>query len=358
MPENKFFRPEILAAKAYTTFSEEGFMRLDAHENPYPLPLQLARALADRLANVSLARYPDPVAKQLKKRLRQTEAALDDWPLLLGNGSDELIQMLCLSLPREKTILGVAPSFSMYAKIANFCGMAYDTVDLNQDFSLPYDHLEKAIAEKNPGLILLATPNNPTGNAFDRNAVLAILEKAPGLVAIDEAYFAFYSGESFVHVLNRYPNLIVLRTLSKLGLAGLRIGYMVASESIVTEIEKLRLPYNVGTLNQEAASFMLEHFEVLQAQIQKILEERARLAKRLQTLGLQVFQSQANFLLVRVPDAHGLFLHLKKHKVLVKNLHDEHPLLDQCLRISIGRSEDHDMLLVLIENYLHAHRNA
>jgi histidinol-phosphate aminotransferase len=245
----------------------------------------------------------------------------------------------------------------MYEKIANFCGVPYETVPLNDDFSLPKTALEEAMAQKQPGLVLLATPNNPTGNAFDRDALLSIIEKAPGLVMIDEAYLPFSRSKSFVTELKRFEHLVVLRTLSKVGLAGLRIGYLAAAEAIANEIEKIRLPYNVGTLNQEAAIFILEHFDVLQEQIDNILADRERLTHRLRDLGLQVFSSQANFLLVKVPDADALFSHLKKHKILVKNLHDEHPLLRQCLRISVGLSEDHDMLLVLIESYLHALRH-
>jgi len=357
MPASKFFRPEILRAKAYAGFAEEGFIRLDAHENPYPLPQSLREKLAKQLASVALARYPDPTAKELKKALRQQDPALADWPLIMGNGSDELIQMIFLALPKHSTALGVAPSFSMYEKIANFCGVPYETVPLNDDFSLPKTTLEKTMAQKQPGLVLLATPNNPTGNAFDHDVLLSIIEKAPGLVMIDEAYLPFSRSKSFVAELARFEHLVVLRTLSKVGLAGLRIGYLAAAEAIANEIEKIRLPYNVGTLNQEAAIFVLEHFNVLKEQIDNILAEREKLAHRLRDLGLQVFPSQANFLLVKVPDAGALYSHLKKHKILVKNLHGEHPLLNQCLRISVGLPEDHDMLLVLIESYLHASRH-
>jgi histidinol-phosphate aminotransferase len=245
----------------------------------------------------------------------------------------------------------------MYAKIAHFCGMAYQPVALNEDFSLPQARLEEAMAQTQPALVLLASPNNPTGNAVDHDALLAIVENAPGLVAIDEAYLAFSRRPSFVAALDRYDHLLILRTLSKTGLAGLRIGYLVAQHAIAEEMEKLRLPYNLSTLNQEAAAFMLSHAAVLEEQVDNILLEKEKLIVRLQRLGLTVYPSHANFLLVKVPDAPGLFAHLKANRVLVKNFHGEHPLLAQCLRISIGLPEEHAMLLQLIENYLYASRD-
>lgn len=347
MTPDQLIRPEILRLAAYHMPDARGMVKLDAMENPYRLPDGLARELASVLAGADINRYPDPRADGLKAVLRRAFAIPDGLEVLLGNGSDELIQILALALARPGAVLlSVEPSFVMYHMIAEFVGMRYVGVPLKPDFALDEAAVLAAIAEHRPALVFLAYPNNPTGNAFERGAVQRIIRAAPGLVVVDEAYHAFAGGLSFLDEVSRHDNLLVMRTVSKLGLAGLRLGYLVGSPAWIAEFDKLRLPYNVGVLTQRAASFVLQRVEVLVAQAARIVADRARLAEELCAMsGVTVYDSLANFLLLRVADAPAVFAGLKRRGVLVKNLHGTHPLLANCLRVTVGTLEENRAFL-------------
>jgi histidinol-phosphate aminotransferase len=347
MSPDQLVRPEILRLAAYHVPDARGMVKLDAMENPYRLPDELARELGEVLAGATINRYPDPRAEGLKTVLRQAFAIPEELEILLGNGSDELIQILALALARPgATLLSVEPSFVMYRLIAEFCGMRYVGVSLEPDFALDEAAMLEAIAAHRPALIFLAYPNNPTGNAFDRAAIERIVRAAPGLVVVDEAYHAFAGGLSFLGEVPRHDNLLVMRTVSKLGLAGLRLGYLVGSPDWIAEFDKVRLPYNVGVLTQQAARFALQNVAVLEHQAALIVAERARLAQALQQLaGIRVYDSVANFLLLRLSGAAGVFEGLKRRGVLVKNLHGAHPLLADCLRVTVGTPEENGLFL-------------
>jgi histidinol-phosphate aminotransferase len=211
----------------------------------------------------------------------------------------------------------------------------------------------KAIETHEPALVALCYPNNPTGNLFDRADVEAIIEASPGVVLIDEAYFNF-ADETFFDALSKYEHVMVLRTLSKLGLAGLRVGMLIGSPAWLQEINKLRLPYNLNTLSQKSCEFMLGHAEVLTAQAERIRADRESLYRELRAMpGLEVWPSQTNFLLLRVGCGAGrLFEELKKHKILVKNLDGAHPLLSGCLRVTIGTPEENRSFVTALEKLL------
>jgi histidinol-phosphate aminotransferase len=212
--------------------------------------------------------------------------------------------------------------------------------------------MESAIARHRPALTFLAYPNNPTGNLFDRAAVERIVETAPGLVVVDEAYHAF-AGESFLPRLERHPNLLVMRTLSKLGLAGLRLGLLVGREEWMRELDKVRLPYNVNVLTQRVAERVLGRMDVLNAQAAAIRDERARLFERLAAVsGVQVYPSRANFLLFRVQQANSVFIALKARGVLIKNLDGSHPMLAGCLRVTVGAPQENDRFLDALQSSL------
>ncbi len=344
---DQLVRPEILRLAAYHVPDARGMVKLDAMENPYRLPADLAQALGERLADTPINRYPDPRADALKAVMRQAFAIPKELELLLGNGSDELIQILTLALARPgATLLTVEPSFVMYRLIAEFCGMRYVGVALTPDFALNEAAMLEAIAVHAPALIFLAYPNNPTGNAFDRAAIERIARAAPGLVVVDEAYHAFAGGLSFLDDISRFDNLLVMRTLSKLGLAGLRLGYLVGAPEWVAQFDKVRLPYNVNALTQQAAHLALQNVAVLERQAAHIVAERGRLAQALQALpGVQVYDSAANFLLMRVRRAAAVFEGLKRRGVLVKNLHGAHPLLADCLRVTVGTADENRRFL-------------
>jgi histidinol-phosphate aminotransferase len=347
MSPDQLVRPEILRLSAYHVPDARGMVKLDAMENPYRLPAELARALGEVLAATPINRYPDPRADGLKTVLRQAFSIPAQLEILLGNGSDELIQILALALARrDATLLSVEPSFVMYRLIAEFCGLRYVGVNLTPDFALDEAAMLEAIAVHEPALTFLAYPNNPTGNAFDRAAIERIVRASPGLVVVDEAYHAFAGGLSFLDDVTRHDNLLVMRTVSKLGLAGLRLGYLVGPPGWIAEFDKVRLPYNVNVLTQQAACFALQNAAVLEQQAALIVAERARLAQALQGLApVRVYDSVANFLLMRVERAAAVFEGLKRRGVLVKNLHGAHPLLADCLRVTVGTPEENALFL-------------
>jgi histidinol-phosphate aminotransferase len=282
--------------------------------------------------------------------LRAALGLPDSAALILGNGSDELIQIVTSTLARPGAVmLAPEPSFVMYAMSALFAGMRFVGVPLRADFSLDVEATLAAISRERPALIFLAYPNNPTGNLFPAADVERILRAAPGLVVVDEAYYAF-ADASFLPRVDEFPNLVVLRTVSKIGMAGLRLGYAVAAPEWIAELDKVRPPYNLNALTQAVAPLLLAESALLAAQAATLKAERARLERALATLpGVTVFPTQANFVLARFPDAPGTFAALRGAGILVKNLHGAHPLLSHCLRITVGTPHENDALLAALK---------
>jgi len=331
------YRPEILGWEAYHVADSSGMVKLDAMENPYPLPDALRQELGEALAAAAMNRYPDPSPQGLKALLRDRLELPRDMEILLGNGSDEIIQLLCLAVARPGTVvMGVEPSFVMYRISAATAGVRYEGVSLRDDFSIDEDALMAAIDHHRPALLFLACPNNPTGNLFDPSLIRRVIARTPGLVVIDEAYQAF-AGMTHLAELASATNALVLRTLSKLGLAGLRLGFIVGRREWVAELDKLRMPYNVNVLTQIAAGVALRHLDVLIGQAKAIVAERAPVMTALaRHPGVRVFPSDANFVTFRVPDGPTVFAAIRARGVLIKNLHGAHPLLANCLRVTIG----------------------
>jgi histidinol-phosphate aminotransferase len=326
-------------------------IKLDAMENPHALPPTLRAEIARVVADAEINRYPDAAAQQLNADIRKAVALPSGMEVLLGNGSDEIIQLLALAVAKPGAVLlSVEPSFVMYKMIAAFVGMRYVGVPLAQDFSLDLQATLDAIKREQPALVFLAYPNNPTGNLFDAAAVRQIIEAAPGLVVVDEAYYAFAS-DSFIPALAHYDNLLVMRTFSKLGMAGLRLGFLAGAHTWLEQLEKLRLPYNVGVLPQLVAAKLLEHHDVLLAQAQSIKQERTRLAAALAAIpGVRVYPSEANFILLRVAKATQIFAGLKQRGVLIKNLDGGHPALSDCLRVTVGTADEGSQFIAALQD--------
>lgn len=339
-------RPEVRALTAYAVAPAEGMVKLDAMENPYLLPDAVKARLAEALARVPVNRYPDSGAEAAKKALRRALAISDKHGLLLGNGSDELIQLISSTLARPAaTMLVPEPSFVMYRMSALNAGLRFAGVALKPDFSLDRAAMLSAIERERPALVFLAYPNNPTGNLFAADDVEAVIRAAPGLVVVDEAYYAF-AGASFLPRIGEFSNLLVLRTLSKVGMAGIRLGYAVAAKEWIAELNKLRAPYNVNALTQAAVGVLLAEGNWIAEQAAAIKSERSRLETALARLpGVSVYPAQTNFVLVRVGHAGGVFEGLKTKRILIKNLDGWHPLLANCLRITVGTPEENDLLL-------------
>lgn len=347
-------REEIQALKAYHVPPAEGMVKLDAMENPYRLPPELAARMGERLAEVAVNRYPDPAASRLKARLREAMGIPDALEVVLGNGSDELIQVISLALARPGAVaLAPEPSFVMYRMSAIAAGMRYAGVALAGDFALDEPAMMAAFEAHRPALTWIAYPNNPTGNLFEREAILRLVRAAPGLVVVDEAYYAFAAGASFMDELGRHPNLVLIRTVSKLGLAGLRLGLAIGAPAWMREFEKLRPPYNVNVLTMAAAEMLLAEGEVFRAQTAAIVAERSRLTAALEAMpGVRHFPSAANFVLARVADAPAAFEALKGRGILVKSLHGMHPLLANCLRLTVGTPDENAKLLEALASIL------
>jgi histidinol-phosphate aminotransferase len=335
---DRWVNAQVRALKAYSVPDAAGLIKLDAMENPYTWPVALRTEWLGRLRHVDVNRYPDHAARQLTERLHRYLALDADTGLLLGNGSDELIQIIAQALRGEgRVVLAPEPTFVMYRMVAGVLGLRFVGVPLNaEDFSLDMPAMLAAIAAHQPAAVFLACPNNPTGNLFQRREVEAILESAPGLVVIDEAYFPF-ARETWLYDIPHHPNLVVLQTLSKAGLAGLRVGMLAGAPAWLGEFNKIRLPYNINTLSQVSAAFILEHAELLDEQAAQITRDREELTAQLRALpGLKIWPSRANFILFRVTRAREVHESLKQRGVLIKCLDSAHPLLKDCLRVSLG----------------------
>ena len=347
-------RPEILATSAYHVAPAQGLVKLDAMENPHRLPAELAAQMGARLAQVAINRYPDPAYASLKQRLREALGIPAGLGLVLGNGSDEIILMLSLALARPgAVVLAPEPSFVMYRMSGVAAGMRFVGVPLREDFTLDEARMLAAIEEHRPALTWLAYPNNPTGNLFPREAVLRIVQASPGLVVADEAYFPFSGGASMLDEVGRHPNLVLVRTVSKLGLAGLRLGFAAGPQDWMDELEKVRPPYNVNVLTAAAAELLLEHHGVFEAQARELVAGRGALERGLDAIrGVQRFPSAANFVLARVPDGPAAFEALRGRGILIKTLHGSHPLLANCLRLTVGTSDENAKLLEALASIL------
>jgi histidinol-phosphate aminotransferase len=346
----ELLRQEILDLHAYHVPDSAGYIKLDAMENPYRLPPSLLDEMANTVAAAAINRYPDPGAVSLKEKIRTVTGLPPGMEVLLGNGSDELIQLLAMAVNKPgATLLSVEPSFVMYKMIATFVGMRYVGVPLAEGFSLDLPATLEAIRREQPALVFLAYPNNPSGNLFSRHDVIQIIEAARGLVVLDEAYYAFAS-DSFIPLLARYSNLLVMRTFSKLGMAGLRLGFLAGSSAWLEQLEKLRLPYNVGVLPQLVANKLLVHHEVLLRQAEQIRQDRAKLLQELSNItAVKVYPSEANFLLFHVANATAIFDGLKKRGVLIKNLNGGHPMLKDCLRVTVGTPSENERFMAALQ---------
>lgn len=352
---NKWVRPEIRALSSYHVPPAGNLIKLDAMENPWPWPSALRRDWLDRLQQVELNRYPDPGAQELQAGLRLAMGVPDSAAVMLGNGSDELIQMIIQTVAAPgRSVMAPEPTFVMYRQIATVAGMEFCGVPLRTDFSLDREAMLECLEREQPAVIFLAYPNNPTGNLFEADAIEAILSRADGLVVVDEAYAPF-TDASFMARLPDYDNLLLLRTVSKMGLAGLRLGLLAGAAAWLEHIDKTRLPYNIGTLNQVTGSFALDHRAVFEDQARQIRKARSELLSGLQALPqLAVYSSEANFILFRTPPgrAEDIFAGLKTAGILIKKLDGSAAALRDCLRVTVGTPAENAAFLDALRRLL------
>lgn len=332
---SKLVLPNIRTLQAYEAKEISCKVKLDANESPYsPLPLETVAAKRDVLC--SLNRYPDPEGKALKKALAKSLRVTEN-NILLGNGSDEIIYYLITTLGGP--VLFPVPTFSMYGVISRALGEKGIAVPLDSSFDLDLVKMLGVVRKEKPRLTFLSTPNNPTGNCFSAERIMKIIAALKGIVVVDEAYAPFSSRQGFLPLLKDYPNLVILRTMSKIGFAALRVGYMIADEVLIREVNKVRLPYNLNAVSQALALEGVKNKKIVDAQIRAITSERERLFEELSSLdGAIPYPSEANFILFRVANGDKVYRGLLKHGVLVRNLSS---VIRNTLRVTIGtRSED------------------
>jgi histidinol-phosphate aminotransferase len=351
-PRHHLIKPAVAQLQAYDPHKRPRQVKLDANEHPFTLPSVVREAVLQALAAVSINRYPDPEAEGLRHTLAKMLDVAPDM-LLLGNGSDELVQMVLVACGAPSAaVLTPTPTFAMYGLGARMLDQRAVEVPLTTAWGLDMPQMLAAIARERPRVTFLATPNNPTANCFDGAAVHRLIEAMPGVIVIDEAYYEF-SGQTVLPLLTSYPHLLVFRTLSKVGMAGLRVGILVGNPELVREINKVRLPYNLSAYSQVAAAVVLQHWELLAPEFRAIIRERERLRGELERVpGVTVFPSQANFLLARVDaGAVRVWEALGAHGVLVRHFPGSSALRD-CLRITVGTPPENEFLTTTLQTVI------
>ena len=368
-------RADVQAMHAYHVSDAAGLVKLDVMESPYRLPGWLAKEVGDVVANLELNRYPVPTAHKLRALIKDVMQVPAGCEVLLGTGSDECIQYITAAIAREgAVVMAPAPSFAMFQLYAQFYRLPFVGVPLNADFTLDVERFIAAMKEHKPALVWLAFPNNPTGNAFALADIERIIAAAPGLVVIDEAYQPF-AGATFMPRIADADNLVVLRTVSKIGMAGVRLGYVSGHPEWINQFDKTRSPFNVSVLSEAVAVKLLENKQVLDGQAATVRAERDQLVKALAGIkGVTQFPSAANFVLVRVEGAASatgaagaagaagsadtpnagtrVFERMKQQGVLVKNFSGGHPLLNNCLRLTVGTPAETAAMLAALKTAL------
>lgn len=353
-------RPDIVAMHAYTVQDARGMLKLDAMENPHTLAPALQQELGQRLGALALNRYPDGRINVLRSALARYAQMPEEYDIMLGNGSDELISMLAIACSVSgASILAPVPGFVMYAMSAQLHGLAFHGVPLTPDFELDEPAMIAAIRAHQPALVYLAYPNNPTANLWDDTAIANIIAEVGqqgGLVVMDEAYLPFSSRTWLDRIRaqpSRHGHVLLMRTLSKFGLAGVRLGYLMGPTALIAEVDKVRPPYNISVLNCECALFALENSDVFMGQALDLKAQRAIILEVLATLpGVFSWNSEANMILVRVPDASATFERMKAQGVLIKNVSRLHPLLNNCLRLTVGTAPENQQMLDALKRSL------
>lgn len=331
----KLARQNIRSLKPYEAKEISCKVKLDANESPYPLDITLPQEHFKKLN-----RYPDPEAKELKKAIAKAFRITSD-SILLGNGSDELIYYLITTF--GGTVLYPVPTFSMYGIISQSLGEEHVRIPLDKDFDLGSEKMLADVKKYNPKLIFLSSPNNPTGNCFSANRILKIIEVSKCIVVVDEAYQPFSSKKGFLPLLKDYKNLAILRTLSKIGFASLRVGFLIADESLIKEVNKVRLPFNLNSLSQAIALEAFKNKTVIASRIKNITSERERLFEELCNIaGITPYPSEANFILFKAKNTNAVYQRLIKQGVLVRNLSS---VIKDSLRVTIGTPEENSFFI-------------
>ena len=346
----QWLRSDIKNIDAYHVPVSKDMIKLDAMESPFGVPEDLKVEFLKCIEQSEVNRYPEADPSLLKDTLRSLMDIPDEFGILLGNGSDELIQLLALACSKDDLIMSFEPSFVMYELVSKYVNLEYFGVQLDSNFDINLSDALLIIEREKPKIIFIAYPNNPTGNCFDYDAIIEIIKSTNSMVILDEAYYA-YSDKSFLSEISNFPNLLVLRTISKIGFAGLRLGLLIGDQETIAQLNKLRLPYNINALTQTSANFLLQDKQRIINNAQIIIEERKRLAHELSLFSkFKVYPSQTNFILVHSEDAHSLHTALKENGILIKGFPKGSKLSD-FIRISVSEPVENNILIDAIRNY-------
>ena len=346
----QWLRSDIKNIDAYHVPVSKDMIKLDAMESPFGVPEDLKVEFLKCIEQSEVNRYPEADPSPLKDTLRSLMGIPDEFGILLGNGSDELIQLLALACSKDDLIMSFEPSFVMYELVSKYVNLEYFGVQLDSNFDINLNDALLIIKREKPKIIFIAYPNNPTGNCFDYDAIIEIIKSTNSMVILDEAYYA-YSDKSFLSEISNFPNLLVLRTISKIGFAGLRLGLLIGDQETIAQLNKLRLPYNINALTQTSANFLLQDKQRIINNAQIIIEERRRLAHELSLFSkFKVYPSQTNFILVHSEDAHSLHTALKENGILIKGFPKGSKLSD-FIRISVSEPVENNILIDAIRNY-------
>jgi histidinol-phosphate aminotransferase len=338
MDVGKIVKPNVRSLRAYQAKEIPCRIKLDANESPYGLKI---------LKTVKTNRYPDPEATALR-RLAARDIRVKTENILHGNGSDELISYLVATFGGP--VLYPVPTFSMYGIISQVFGERRIEVPLDREFDLDMQKTLTMIKRYRPRLIFLSSPNNPTGNSFSSERMLKLIKSAPSLVVVDEAYQLFSGRESFVPLIKNQNNLVVLRTLSKIGLAGLRIGFMIADPAVVHEVNKVRLPFNLNALSQKVAVDALKDRKSMRSFTRSVISDRKRLLEQMRRIdGVDPYPSDANFILFKVHRPEKMYRGLLKKGVLVRNMKG---IVNSCLRVTVGTPKENTAFLRTLKDLI------
>ena len=342
----------IFKQSGYVAPEVTGAIKMDANENPISLQEPLKKKLMEEMGRIDLNRYPEAGALKLRDRFARYYGVNKDM-VMLGNGSDELIQTLCLTLKGKiNGVLVPVPTFSMYKIIAVNTGNKVMEVPLDKNFDLDCDAIIERIKANFPALIFLSYPNSPTGNLFSRKKIETIIKKTPGMVVIDEAYASF-SGQTLLPLLKKYDNVIFLKTLSKLGMASMRLGFLIGNPDMVAQLDKVRLPYNINSLSQTAANFFLDYQDEFSKQVLEIIQRREELYLGLKEIaGIKLYPSRANFIFFSCAfDSNRIYNKLIAEGIIVKNLNVP-PLMPNCMRVTVGKSKENEAFLRVLKSVI------
>ncbi len=353
MKIEEIIKKEVLGQTAYAIDPRTCRIKLDANENPHPLPAGFKEKIRDRLDSLLLNRYPQAGSPDLKFSAAGSMGVTEDM-ILIGNGSDELIQTLLTAIRPDPAggVMIPVPTFAMYKIGAINTSHTVIEIPLNDGFDLPIDTMLDIISKKSPAITLLSYPNNPSGNCFDAEKIKAIIAASEGIVVVDEAYFNF-SRKTFLPYLEKWDNLVILRTLSKVGLAALRIGVMVAHPSLIHQLDKVRLPYNLNMVSQVAGQLFFDHEKEFLPQMDDIIAGREWLLDALKKIdGIVPYPSDANFILFSChADKNSVYEDLIKREILIKNFPSSGPLKD-CMRVTVGTTEENEAFIKALKEVM------